>query len=123
MRWQVELLFKECKSYNNLHGFQTSNETLQEAVIYASLIATTLKRFITGCIEKIFLVEMSTFKVAKTTSLWWMNLISAIINKQRKRLVKVVEDTFHFLHNNARRAHPKRDRVSGLFQFFIEPDL
>lgn len=67
LRWQVELLFKECKSYNNLRGFQTSNATLQEALIYVSLIVTTLKRFLTGCIEKIFKTEMSTMTVAKTT--------------------------------------------------------
>ncbi|WP_350608611.1 transposase, partial [Pseudoalteromonas sp. MER144-MNA-CIBAN-0113] len=33
LRWQVELLFKECKSYNNLRVFQTSNASLQEALI------------------------------------------------------------------------------------------
>jgi len=32
VRWQVELLFKECKSYNNLHGFNTGNATLQESL-------------------------------------------------------------------------------------------
>lgn len=65
LRWQVELLFKECKSYNNLRGFQTSNATLQEALIYVSLIVTTLKRFLTCYIEKIFKTEMSTMTVAK----------------------------------------------------------
>ena len=25
LRWQIELLFKECKSHNNLQVFQTSN--------------------------------------------------------------------------------------------------
>ena len=31
LRWQIELLFKECKSHNNLQGFQTSNPALMEA--------------------------------------------------------------------------------------------
>ncbi|MCW8830419.1 MAG: IS4 family transposase, partial [Gammaproteobacteria bacterium] len=60
LRWQVELLFKECKSYNSLQGFNTQKASLQEALIWASLIAMTLKRFITGCIEHLFKVEMST---------------------------------------------------------------
>jgi IS4 transposase len=46
MRWQVEILFKECKSHNSLHGFNTQSATLQESLIWGSLIATTLTRFV-----------------------------------------------------------------------------
>jgi len=123
LRWQVELLFKECKSYNNLRGFQTSNATLQEALIYGSLIVTTLKRFITGCIEKIFKVEMSTMIVSKTTNVWWINILSAIMKKQRKGLFKAVTDAFEFLIKNATRAHPKRSRKTGVFQYGVEPNF
>lgn len=67
MRWQVELLFKECKSHNSLHGFNTEKASLQESLIWASLISMTLKRFMTGSIEQMFKVEMSTMTVSKTT--------------------------------------------------------
>ena len=46
LHWQIELLFKECKSHNNLQVFQTSNCALMEALVWSSLIATILKRFI-----------------------------------------------------------------------------
>jgi DDE family transposase len=123
LRWQVELLFKECKSYNNLRGFQTANATLQESLIWASLIATTLKRFMTGCIEAIFNVEMSTMIVSKTTTIWWANLLKAIIQKQRKGLLNAIHDAFSFLRKNATRAHPNRDRATGIFQYGLEPNF
>lgn len=123
LRWQVELLFKECKSYNNLQGFQTSSATLQESLIYVSLIVTTLKRFVTGCIEKIFKVEMSTMVVAKTTNSWWINILRAVIKKRRKGLVKAVNEGFEFLSKNAKRAHPKRTKETGVLRDGLEPDF
>jgi hypothetical protein len=45
LRWQVELLFKEWKSYANLHAFDTEKEALAEALIWASLSAAAIKRF------------------------------------------------------------------------------
>ncbi len=42
LRWQIELLFKECKSHNNLQVFQTANPTLMEALVWGNLIAETL---------------------------------------------------------------------------------
>jgi len=123
LRWQVELLFKECKSYNNLRGFQTSNGRLQESLIWASLIATTLKRFITGSIERSFGIEMSTMIVSKTTSLWWLEILKSIVKKQRKRLLSALSNAFEFLSKNAARAHPKRARVTGVLQYGLEPIL
>ena len=67
LRWQIELLFKECKSHNNLQVFQTSNCTLMEALVWSSLIATILKRFICSSIEQFCQMEMSTLTVSKTT--------------------------------------------------------
>ncbi len=33
LRWQVELLFKEWKSYANLHAFDTGNASIAEGLI------------------------------------------------------------------------------------------
>src|SRR5262249_44682075 len=45
-RWQIELLFKEWKSYANLHKFDTGNEHIAAGLIWASLCAAVLKRFL-----------------------------------------------------------------------------
>ena len=121
MRWQVEILFKECKSHNSLHGFNTQSATLQESLIWGSLIATTLKRFMSGCIELIFKVEMSTMVVSKTTVSWWYGLLEAIVQQRRKGLVNQINEACEFLKENAPRAHPKRDRKSGILQYALEP--
>ncbi|MDH5676565.1 MAG: IS4 family transposase [Myxococcales bacterium] len=50
LRWQVELYFKELKSYANLHEFQTRKPHIAEGLIWASLCAAFLKRYIAhGC--------------------------------------------------------------------------
>ncbi len=121
MRWQIEILFKECKSHNSLHGFNTKKATLQESLIWASLISMTLKRFITGCIEQIFKVEMSTMIVSKTTVSWWYGILEAIVQQRRKALVNRISEACDFLKENARRAHPARDRCSGILQYALEP--
>ena len=87
MRWQVEILFKECKSHNSLRGFNTQSATLQESLIWGSLIATTLKRFMSGCIELIFKVEMSTMVVSKTTVSWWYGILKAIVQQRNAEKV------------------------------------
>src|SRR5712691_10709050 len=45
-RWQVELLFKEWKSYANLHAFDTANAALVEGLIWTAIAAAALKRFL-----------------------------------------------------------------------------
>ena len=45
-RWQIELCFKERKSYVNLHRFNTANPHVAEGLMWASLCAAILKRFL-----------------------------------------------------------------------------
>jgi Transposase DDE domain len=64
LRWQVELLFKEWKSYTNLHKFDTEKETISEALIWASLTASAIKRFLAHATEQLLEVVISTRKAA-----------------------------------------------------------
>src|SRR5437867_7163194 len=63
-RWQVELLFKEWKSYANLHAFDTANPTLVEGLIWTAIAAAALKRFLAHMTQLLAEVPMSTRKVA-----------------------------------------------------------
>jgi len=44
-RWQVELLFKEWKSYANWHAFDTANPTLVEGLIWTAIAAAALRGY------------------------------------------------------------------------------
>ena len=63
-RWQVELLFKEWKSYANLHAFDTENPAIVEGLIWTAIAAAALKRFLAHMTQLLVEVPMSTRKVA-----------------------------------------------------------
>src|SRR6476620_9032091 len=63
-RWQVELLFKEWKSYANLHAFDTENPAIVEGLIWAAIAAAALKRFWAHMPQLLLEVPRSTRKVA-----------------------------------------------------------
>src|SRR3989454_2363017 len=52
LRWQVELVFKEWKSYANLHAFVSRSPTLVEGLIWASLCAAALKRSVAHACQR-----------------------------------------------------------------------
>jgi len=112
-RWQVELMFKEWKSYANLHRFDTANEHIAEGLIWASLCAACLKRFLAHAAQLVGGgVPISTRRVAMCARHILGDLFAAL-QQGGRRLTRVLEDTLRFLLANARRAHPKRDRDAG----------
>ena len=61
---QIELLFKEWKSYASLHKFDTANEHIAAGLIWASLCAAVLKRFLAHAAQLIGGKPISTRRVA-----------------------------------------------------------
>lgn len=110
-RWQIELLFKEWKSYANLHKFDTANEHIAAGLMWASLCAAVLKRFLSHAAQIIGGKPMSTRRVAMCSG--------HIIDEIAVALLACVSiaaafgEGIAFLLANARRANPKRDRKTG----------
>lgn len=46
LRWQIELFFKECKSYTNLKRFGTKDPHIVEGLVWASMLAILIRRFL-----------------------------------------------------------------------------
>lgn len=111
-RWQVELCFKEWKSYANLHRFDTANPHIAEGLIWASLCAACLKRFLAHAAQIVGAIPMSTRRVAMCASFVLGDLFAELLQGAR-RLTSVLADALRYLIANARRAHPKRDRDTG----------
>lgn len=120
LRWQVELLFKEWKSYANLHAFTSANGPLVEGLIWGSLCAAALKRSLAHASQRSGTsTPISTRIVAMCGVHILPDLLPSVLEGFR-RLETILEWVFHYLWANARRAHPRRDRLRGRMQFGLE---
>jgi hypothetical protein len=112
LRWQIELLFKEWKSHANLHKFDTSMPAIAQAMLWASLIVAIIKRGLAHAAEQVLGIELSTERVAKAARHFLDDILGALSSAGRS-LTRAVRDAFEFFRDNARRAHPERDRRTG----------
>ena len=120
IRWQVELLFKEWKSYANLHGFSTTKTPIAEGLIWGSLAAALLKRFLAHTAQRLLgNVETSTLRVARCIGEPLRELLAAIA--KHRPMVEPLRRLLLFLGHEARRAHPTRDRLKGRLAAGLEP--
>jgi DDE family transposase len=118
---QVELLFKEWKSYANLHAFDTANPTLVEGLIWAAIAAAALKRFLAHMPQLLVKVPMSTRKVAMCAVHVVGGIVQALKTGDMAGLYDALEEAVTYLACHAQRAHPQRDRQTGRAQRGLEP--
>jgi hypothetical protein len=110
-RWQIELLFKEWKSYANLHKFDTANEHIAAGLIWASLCAAVLKRFLAHAAELVGGAPISTRRVAMCSGHIIDELVAALL--ACLSIAAAFRDGLAYLLANARRSNPARDRRTG----------
>jgi hypothetical protein len=120
LRWQIELLFKEWKSHANLHKFDTGKSAIAEGLIWASILAATLTRFMAHAAERILGVELSTQRVAACARHFFDEILRSL-HRGTRTLRRHIDGALRFLSNNARRAHPKRDRKRGRLATGLRP--
>jgi len=120
LRWQVELVFKEWKSYANLHAFVSRSPTLVEGLIWASLCAAALKRSVAhACQRAGQKVSISTRVVAMCGMFILPPLLRCALRAFR-RLETVLARIFRYLWENAARAHPQRDLLHGRLKWGLQ---
>ena len=111
-RWQIELCFKEWKSYANLHQFDTANAHIAAGLIWASLCAAVLKRFLAHAAQRVgHGTAMSTRRVAMCAHHILDDLVAALL--VGVGLLCALRRALSFLLANARRSNPDRDRRTG----------
>ena len=114
-----QLLFKEWKSYANLHVFDTSNPHIAEGLIWASLCAATLKRYCAHMAQRITRVAMSTHIVAKCIRHVLSDMLRALMHQPSSLNAKIVQAMVYLSHN-AQRTHPERDRRKGRLRLGLQ---
>lgn len=119
-RWQVELLFKEWKSYANLHAFDTAKVAIVEGLMWTAIAAAALKRFLAHMTQRLAEVPISTRKVAMCAVYVLGDIVEALQQGQRAGLAAALEAAITYLACHAQRAHPKRDQLTGRSQLGLE---
>src|SRR6266849_2838939 len=109
LRWQVELLFKEWKSYTNLHKFDTEKQTISEALIWASLSSSAMKRFLAHAAEPLLEVVISTRKASMPSASDLPALFHALRDGDGPWYRRAFKAMIEYLGKIATRAHPERD--------------
>lgn len=113
LRWQIELMFKEWKSHCNLHEFDSAKPALVEGLIWASLCAAALKRSVAHASQRSGApVPLST----QVTAMCGPHILPDLLRcalRHFRGLKHVLEKILFYLWDNARRAHPERDRAKG----------
>jgi hypothetical protein len=111
-RWQIELYFKEWKSYANLHQFDTANPHIAAGLIWASLCAAVLKRFLAHATQRVGPgTAISTRRVAMCAHHLFDHLVAALL--VGVGLLRTLRRGLHYLLTNARRSNPDRDKRTG----------
>lgn len=123
LRWQIELLFKEWKSYANLHAFHTSKAHIAEGLIWAALAAATIKRYLAHVVQLLTGVEISTRKVAMCAVHVLLEIFVTLVRRSHYRFRLAWQRAITYLSANAQRAHPKRDRKIGRLATGLQPIL
>ena len=121
LRWQVELLFKEWKSHTNLHKFDTEKEHIAESLIWSSLAASAMKRFLAHAAEHLLEVVISTRKASMPSAYDLPELFRSLREGDGPWYRRAFEAMIAYLGKNAKRAHPKRDNRTGRSRLGLTP--
>ena len=117
LRWQIELLFKELKSYCNLKKFSTENKNIVTTLIYASFITVLLKRLMAHSTELLKSLWISTQKTARTAPHWLSFMVNEI--SRGHSIKNILYECVEMISRLCERAHPKRDLEDGLYQYGV----
>jgi hypothetical protein len=121
LRWQIELFFKELKSYANLKRFCTRKKTIAAGLLWSSLCAAALKRYVAfACQLNRQVAAISSRRVAMCGHAFLPQLLS-LMQARSPSFASTLQFVFALLSTGARRANPKRERKRGLLALGLVP--
>ena len=120
-RWHGELLLQAWKSSTNLQTFDPEKATMCEALIWASLAAAALKRFLAHAAAPLLAVVLSTRKASMPSAYDLPELFRALRHGNGPWYRRAFQEMIHYLGRNAKRAHPERDARTGRSRLGLKP--
>ena len=102
LRWQIELTFKELKSFTELRKFLTGNANIVQGFIWAAFCALLIRRFLVVCAQNFTDVVLSFHKAAASSRTFMLDFTRCVLNrfiglKQcLTRILKYLSSTMHF---------------------------
>jgi hypothetical protein len=115
LRWQVELFFKECKSYTNLQKFQTKNPHIVEGLIWASMLALLIRRFLLYSAFRRTGVRTAPFIAAAMSWTFFRDLARVAVHRFRG-LTQALSRILEFLRHAAARTNKHRKSTFDVFE-------
>ncbi len=106
LRWQVELFFKECKSFTNLRKFQTKNPHIVEGLVWASMLAVLVRRFLLYSAFRNTGKHAAPFIAADLSWTFFRDVGRACISRPRS-LVTMLKRVLLLLRSTAERTNPQ----------------
>lgn len=115
-RWQIELTFKELKSHTNWQRFATAQKAIVEGLVWASLLALTLRR----TIAMRFVRTVSFFRAAKNVDVWLLPILEALIHHAWSEIEPRLLWAKQYLLKNAAKAQQRKSiqnrTLDGIFR-------
>ena len=122
LRWQIELFFKELKSYANLRTFCTRKKAIAEGLFWASLCAAALKRYLAhACQLHRQIAAISSRRLAMCAHTFLNPILAVLVASDTRGLKPILARAFEFLSLSARRSNPDRERKRGLLALGLVP--
>lgn len=110
LRWQIELLFKEWKSHNNLRRFATCQPHLVEGLIWSSLLSLLVKRYLCRAATTQAMLRLSLFKMAKTPAGWFEPIMKSLALQSTAQLQADVAWAIKFIAHTCQRSPQSKSK-------------
>jgi len=102
LRWQVELYFKELKSFSGVGRLLSSNQNIIEGLVWASLLTCTLRRFLVLSAQQT--KRLSTHKAARSSASFFPGFLKA----WRETGAQAFTNLFQYLRQVMTFSNPKK---------------
>ena len=107
LRWQIELIFKELKSFTQLRKFLSGNANIVQGFIWAAFCALLIRRFIVACAQEFTPVVLSFHKAAISSRTFMLDFTRCVL-KRFIGLKQCLKDILAYIASTMHLSNPQR---------------